>query len=145
MSILPEEYSKPVTLSYFMGKVCTVLIDRLAPFQSEMTPEEATQTFTGMVNNLDGKGICITDLTSKTKNFFFYSHIVGLREEKVLDPNNPADQQEIAIIQKAMEMKAQEKPPVSKVEQMESVGKETAFVNIGDLQRLAKESKNNLK
>ena len=104
MSILPEEYSKPVTIGYFQGKVCTVLVDRLAPFQTNMTPEEATQTFTGVVNNITSQGVCITDLTTKTRNFFFFNHIVGLREEKVLDPDDPNDQQEIALIQQAMEI-----------------------------------------
>lgn len=141
MSILPEEYSKKTTLNYFLGKVCTVLVDRLAPFQANMTPEEATQSFTGVINNITTEGICITDLTTKTRNFFFINHIVGLREEKVLDPNNPEDQKEIAIVQKAMEMKAEEKPIATKVEQMESIGKESAFVNIADLQILAKKSK----
>lgn len=149
MTIFPEEYTKPITLNYFKGKVCTVLIDQLAPFQDNMTPEEATQTFTGVVNNIGGKGVCITDLTTKTRNYFFYDHIVGLREEKVLDPDNPEDQQEIALIQEAMDVKNKEvKAGVSsrgvgkgKVEQMESIGKESAFVNIADLQRLARESK----
>ena len=147
MSILPEEYSKPITLNYYLGKVCTVLIGRLASFQANMTPEEATQTFTGVVNNIDSHGVFITDLTSKTRNFFSFKHVVGLREEKVLDPNDPKDQEEIAIIQKAMDMKAKEKPvPASptKIEEMESIGKESAFVNIADLQMLAKKSKNEL-
>jgi len=150
MSILPEEYSNPVTLNYYLGKVCTVLVDRLVSFQSNMTPEEATQTFTGVVNNIDSHGVYITDLTSKTRNFFTMDHIVGLREEKVLDPNDPNDQKEIEIIQKAMEIKEEREnapapdPAPSKVEEMESIGKESAFVNISDLQRLAKESKNNL-
>jgi len=152
MSILPEEYSNPVTLNYYMGKVCTVLVDRVASFQSNMSPEEATQTFTGVVNNIDSHGVYITDLTSKTKNFFTMDHIVGLREEKVLDPNDPNDQKEIELIQKAMEIKEEREnapaptssPAPSKVEEMESIGKESAFVNISDLQRLAKESKSNL-
>lgn len=145
MSILPEEYSKPVTLNYFLGKVCTVLVDRIASFQDNMTPEVATQTFTGVVNNVESRGVCITDLTTKTKNFFFIDHIVGLREEKVLDPNDPNDQREIALLQEAMNKKEEESSPEpSNVEQMESTGKESAFVNIADLQRLAKESKNNL-
>lgn len=142
MSILPEEYSKPITLNHFLGKVCTVLIDRLAPFQANMTPEEATQTFTGVVNNITTEGVCITDLTTKTKNFFFIGHIIGLREEKVLDPDDPKDQKEIALIQQAMEAKStaeETKPAV--LEEMESIGKESAFVNIADLQNLARKSK----
>jgi len=131
-------------------------VDRLVSFQSNMTPEEATQTFTGVVNNIDSHGVYITDLTSKTRNFFTMDHIVGLREEKVLDPNDPNDQKEIEIIQKAMEIKEEREnapapdpdpapaPAPSKVEEMESIGKESAFVNISDLQRLAKESKSNL-
>jgi hypothetical protein len=144
MSILPEEYSKPTTLNHFLGKVCTVLVDRLASFQDKMSPEVATQTFTGVVNNITADGICITDLTTKTKNFFFSSHIVGLREEKILDPNDPRDQQEIALLQEAVKNKEEKKPEPTKVEKMETIGKESAFVNIADLQRLAKESKNNL-
>lgn len=149
MNILPEEYSEPIDLTYYLGKVCTVLIDRLVSFQCKMTPEEATQSFTGVVNTIDSNGVCITDLISKTRNFFFYNHIVALREERVLNPDDPKDQEEIAIIQKAMNVKAKEKPvkekSIAKIEQMESIGKESAFVNLEDLQRLAKESKNNLK
>jgi hypothetical protein len=145
MSILPEEYSKPTTLNHFLGKVCTVLVSRIASFQDNMTPEVATQTFTGVVNNIESRGVCITDLTTKTKNFFFIDHIVGLREEQILDPNDPNDQREIALLQEAMNKKEEPVPePEPKVEQMESTGKESAFVNIADLQRLAKESKNNL-
>ena len=131
-----------------MGKVCTVLVDKLASFQDKMTPEVATQTFTGVVNNIDDRGVCITDLTTKTKNFFFIGHIVGLREEKILDPSDPRDQQEIALLQESMKEKTEENPTPAtvptKVQQMEATGKESAFVNIADLQRLAKESKNNL-
>ena len=147
MNILPEEYSESIGQDlnvYYRGRVCTILVDSLASVQANMSPEEAIQSFTGVVNTINSKGICITDLVEKTRNFFFYTHVVGIREERTLDPDNPAHQEEIAIVQKAMEVKKEKKPVGKKVEQLESVGKESAFVNISDLQRLAKESKQNL-
>lgn len=153
MSIFPEEYTEPTPLSKFVGKVCTVLVDKLSDVQSQMTPEETTQTFTGIVNTIDAKGVCITDLVDKTHNYFFFNHIVALREEKILDPNNPEHQQEIQMVQKAAELKQQEiekkkpKPQPqndNKVEQLELTGKETAFVDIQSLQKLAQNSKRNL-
>jgi len=147
MTIFPEEITKETGLNYFKGKVCTILVDSLADFQSKMSNEEVTQSFTGYVNHITPQGVCITDLIDKTRNWFFRDHIVGIREAQVFDPDNPKDQEQIAVIQKAMEIKeskAPEPPKVSKVEQMESVGKESAFVDLADLQRLAKKSKNNL-
>lgn len=142
MNIIPEEYSKSIDPEkYYKGRVCTILVDRLASFQaSDMTKELATQSFTGVVNTINSKGICITDLVEKTRNFFFINHIVGIREERVLDPDNPEHRREIEVVQKAINVKKEKKQqPVQNKKD-----KESAFVNVQDLQRLAKESKENL-
>jgi len=154
MNILPEELSISIGSDlnqYYRGRVCTILVSSLAEFQKPNTPEEATQSFTGVVNTITKQGVCITDLIDKTKNFFFFSHIVGIREEKVLDPNNPDHQQEISLVEEAMKMKESKKEPkkepsLDKEDSFKDLKKqdENVFVDLKNLQNLAKESKHNL-
>lgn len=132
MSIFPESYSKSIGNNlndYYKGKVCTVLISNLVSFQSKMTEEQATQTFTGVVNTINNQGICITDLVDHTRNFFFLKHVVGLREERVLDPNNPKHQKEIEVAEKALNLKK------------EKTKESTAYIDMNSLQEVAKKSK----
>ena len=95
-------------IKYFIGKVCTVFtipINRNFKEENPQTyPEQLYFYFTGVVEDVDEKGILITQVMGEgLKSYFFLNSVVGIAEEKVLNPSNEQDAKEINAITQANE------------------------------------------
>jgi hypothetical protein len=83
-------------LKYFFGKVCTVFtvpINRDYHKENPKTyPQQLHAYFMGVVESIDQHGIMLTQLDGK-KSFFYHGAIVGIAEEEVLNPEDPANKE----------------------------------------------------
>ena len=83
-------------LNYFIGKVCTIFtvpINREYQKENPGTyPQQLYTYFVGVVESINEYGIMLKQLQSKNKSFYFVSHIIGIAEEEVLDPENNAEE-----------------------------------------------------
>lgn len=68
-------------LSYFKGKVCTILTSQANRHFVDET--QYTNTFVGLVEKIDDFGIWVVQITTKKKSFFTLHALVGIIEETV--------------------------------------------------------------
>jgi hypothetical protein len=68
-------------LSYFKGKVCTVLTSPTTRFFDEVAH---TNVFVGLVEDVDEYGVWLLQLTTRKKSFFTLNSLVGIIEEMVV-------------------------------------------------------------
>ena len=94
-------------LQYYVGKVCTVMVSPTALPMGHYSEEQITLQFSGIVDSVDNKGIQVTNLAYKTKNFFFFPHVIGICEEQLIDPDDP----QVEIIKEASLKKQQISTP----------------------------------
>lgn len=84
-------------LQYFIGKVCTILTVPINRDYSIENPKTYIQTlikyFTGIIENIDDYGVLIRQLDGDLKSFFLLENIVGISEEKCLNPDEPEDKE----------------------------------------------------
>jgi len=84
---------------YFLGRVCTILtmpINR--DYQAENPasyPQPLLEYFTGIVEHMGDEYIIVRQLGSDLKCMFYTSKIVGICEERTLDPDVAEDKAEI--------------------------------------------------
>jgi len=80
-------------LEYFKNKFCTVFttpINRNFKEENPGTyPKQIFTYFAGMVEDVSPEGIMLTQFNTGLKTFLFKSHIVGIAEEQMLDPDDP--------------------------------------------------------
>jgi cyclopropane fatty-acyl-phospholipid synthase-like methyltransferase len=98
------------SLEYFVKRVCTIFVTDMP---KHFTHQQFNDYFVGLVESIDLDGVVTIHPVTGCKNFFPYSHIVGISEEQMLDPSKPADAELIKEIkekgiQPSMEMKVDE-------------------------------------
>ena len=100
---------------YFLGRVCTIFtspINRDFKQENPKTyPNPLFVYFIGFVEGVSEDGIWVKQLKTNCKSFFFFSHIVGIAEEQVL---NPDDEKDMKVIEEFKE--ANKKKEIKKME-----------------------------
>lgn len=107
----------------FQGKICTIMTHPIA--KRDFNDAQFADFFTGVVDEIDDDGIFTTHALTACKNFYFFSQVIGIIEEQVLDQQNP---EHIKIIE---EVKDNMKNP-----KKTSETNEDQFINIEDLAEL---------
>lgn len=95
-------------LQYFVGKVCSAFI---VPSSRQLEKEgdylkHIASYHVGMVESINEKGVLMNQLGSNQKSFWFFPNVIGLAEEKVLDPKKDAE-----LIDKLKESKSNQPQP----------------------------------
>jgi len=76
-------------LSYFIGKVCTILT---SPVNRQFVNEtQYVNIFVGIVDSINEKGIWIIKLGTRKKAFFTFHALVGINEESISFFENEQD------------------------------------------------------
>jgi hypothetical protein len=127
-------------LKYFVGKVCTILtspINRDFKQENPSTyPEQLYNYFMGRVLEVDGRGgIWLEQVLTpeKLKCYFYGQHIIGVAEERVLDPNVPENAEIIEKIKSANVAATKQAEAIT-----ESLPKSTSpFVDVGSLTEIS--------
>lgn len=92
-------------LKYFIGKPCSVFTHPTNRNFKEENPQEYNQMpyvyFVGIIDEIDDKGLLMTQITTGLKSYFFFSGIIGIAEEHLLDPENQEDAKVIEVIKKS--------------------------------------------
>lgn len=78
-------------LQYFVGKICTIITYQTTRLYSD---EQHANTFTGMVDAVDGLGVWMKLLPHMTRRAFFSVPLCGIVEEEVI-PVTPEQEKEI--------------------------------------------------
>ena len=99
----PASYYEPQNLSYFKGKICTLLVVPTAMPMSHYSKEDMMLQFSGIVNRADDDGIGLTNITSGTHSFFFRPHVISIIEAEVLH-----NKEEIDVVKKALAKQQEE-------------------------------------
>lgn len=123
------------SLNYYLGKVCTVMVSPTSLPMENYTDKQAMLQFAGIVDLVDARGIQITNLVYKTKNFFFFPHIIAILEEQILDANDP----QVEVIKEAQ--KLQEKPVEEPKVAEEPKAQSNGFVDLAALTQMAQQAK----
>ena len=71
----------------FVGRICTILTNTVA--KKDFSDQQFADFFTGVIDEIDDDGVFTTHVLTGCKNFYFFSQIIGIVEEQVLDKNNP--------------------------------------------------------
>lgn len=71
----------------FVGRICTILTNTVA--KKDFSDQQFADFFTGVIDEIDDDGVFTTHVLTGCKNFYFFSQIIGIVEEQVLDENNP--------------------------------------------------------
>lgn len=71
----------------FVGRICTILTNTVA--KKDFSDQQFADFFTGVIDEIDDDGVFTTHVLTGCKNFYFFSQIIGIVEEQVLDQNNP--------------------------------------------------------
>ena len=94
---------KSKQLQQFVGKVCTIFTTPINRDYSSENPKTYIETlikyFTGIVENIDDYGVLIRQLDGGLKSFFLLDNIIGISEEKCLNPEEPEDLKIIESLQ----------------------------------------------
>ena len=115
------------SLEYFVGKVCTVFVTEMP---KHFTHQQFNDYFVGLVESASEDGVVTLHPITGSKNFFPYSHIMGISEEQVLDPSQP-DQAELI----------EELKQKGVVPSMEMKETESSFADIDMMASLARQAK----
>jgi hypothetical protein len=95
-------------LKHFVGKICTIFTVPINRDYQKENPETYPQQlhayFMGVVESVDQHGIMLTQLLTGKKSFFYHSAIVGIAEEELMDPNDPANKKVIEEMTAAKEV-----------------------------------------
>jgi hypothetical protein len=82
-------------LSKFVGKVCTIFTLPINMDYHDGNPENYKQKmmiyFLGVVEEVDSKGILMRQLDGELLRYFVLDNIVGIAQEKVLNPSKEED------------------------------------------------------
>lgn len=87
-------------LQYFVGKVCTIITYQTNRNYSD---EQHANTFTGVVDEINGMGVWMRVVPAMTRKAFFPVPLCGIIEEEVI-PITPEQEKEIkaAYVQEAV-------------------------------------------
>lgn len=117
-----------MSLNYYLGKVCTVMVNPTALPTDHYNEKQVMLQFTGIVEYMDNKGLQLVNLAYKTKSFFFFPNIIALCEEQVLNEDDP----QVEVLKEAMTKQKEENPEQNN---------DSAFIDIKSLQNIAAQSK----
>lgn len=78
-------------IKYFIGKICTIFTvptnRNLREELPDAFPSSVYNYFVGKIENIDSKGMLVSQLKGDLKSYFFLDHIVSISEEKVEHTN----------------------------------------------------------
>ncbi len=80
-------------LSYFIGRVCTILTK---PINRQFSEEDNINYFIGEILSIDALGITIASVVDDTRSFFYKESIIGICEEPSYNPEDEEDLKKIA-------------------------------------------------
>lgn len=120
-------------LQYFVGRPCSIFT---VPINRQLDEAVAWEHFAVRVQEIDIDGLWGTHLEHGTVSFFPMAHIVSIQEELELNPKNP---EHARIIEKL----EQQKPPAPK-KPVAPPDDSSPFVDIGNLETLARQTKRGL-
>ena len=83
----------------FIGKFCTILTSTIA--KTNFQDQQFSDFFTAIVEHIDEDGVFAKHHITGCKNFYSWSHIVGILEEQVISEDNPEYEKIIQEIKKA--------------------------------------------
>jgi len=98
---------KRKSIQSFVGSVCTIFTTPINRNYKEENPQQYPMQlynyFMGVIEKADENGVYLRQVAEDLMGFFFYEHIIGIAQEKVLDPDDPNDAKAIKSLQEKVE------------------------------------------
>ena len=110
-----------MSTEYFIGKSCTIFTTPINEFKTENPstyPPKLIDYFVGFVESINENGVLISQASTGLKTWFYKSHVIGIAEE-------------------ALEI------PEPEIKKVESKLNDSKFVDIENIEKLAKKYKQN--
>ena len=87
-------------LLYFKGKICSIFTRGINRNFKDESPasfmEQNMIYFVGVIDEIDDKGIMVSQVLTGLKTYFFLNSVVSISEEEML---NPSDEKDAATIE----------------------------------------------
>jgi len=83
----------------FVGKVCTILTSTVA--KTNFQDQQFSDFFTAIVESLDEDGVFAKHHMTGCRNYYTWSHIIGILEEQVIQQDDPKYQEIMQEVKKA--------------------------------------------
>jgi hypothetical protein len=106
-------------LKYFVGKAVSIFT---GPINRDFDERQKCDYFVGIVKSVDSMGIMTQHPITGCCNYYFYSQIVGIAEEQILDSANPEHATVIAEIEAKRRM-ATTPPPSNNLVDVNALSK----------------------
>lgn len=93
-----------------MGKVCTILTSTVA--KTDFQDQQFSDFFTAIIESLDEDGIFAKHHMTGCRNYYTWTHIIGVLEEQVIQQDDPKYEEIMQEIKKAPVERQQNIVPV---------------------------------
>jgi len=94
----------------FVGKVCTILTSTVA--KTDFQDQQFSDFFTAIIESLDEDGIFAKHHMTGCRNYYTWTHIIGVLEEQVIQQDDPKYEEIMQEIKKAPVERQQNIVPV---------------------------------
>ena len=83
----------------FVGKVCTILTSTIA--KTNFQDQQFSDFFTAIIESIDEDGIFAKHHMTGCRNYYAWSHVIGILEEQVVQQDDPKYEEIMQEIKKA--------------------------------------------